>query len=277
MEVFLKGIKERYGYFDGWGAKRIMGFFKNFAEFEGIDYVVGAMDFNKATLKMEVLEKGMTSFVRLWCDKYDERGYFLSEIVAVNEPEFLPTLIVNKLFMAEFIHAAPPCFGLGLMEEEGQEIGFLAMRPDQTIPQEVTAGGFNLGHSLVGTSEYVLIQFVFEFYDFGRYYTLINPNNPLVQKVLSTMVESGDYFFLAINPDNSVTTFRASARHGDLAGLTANFPQIQSATTTDEQYRSGLAAFSKKPSPSGTLMNWVCRDNMDYLDLRVHRFELKPV
>jgi hypothetical protein len=35
--------------------------------------------------------------------------------------------------------------------------------------------------------------------------TTFNPNNRLVKKVLTRMVESGDYFFFAIIPNQSVT------------------------------------------------------------------------
>lgn len=163
------------------------------------------------------------------------------------------------------------------MEERKQEFGFLAMRPDKLIPPETTNEGFKFGHSLIGTSDYTVIQFVFEFYGFGRYYVLINPNDSAVQTVLSKMIKSGDYFFFAINPDQTVTTFRTIINQGDLAGLKTNFPMIQSAGTTDSQYQKALSVFSKNPEPSGTLMNWVCRDNMDYLDLAMDRLELNPL
>ena len=70
-------------------------------------------------------------------------------------------------------------------------------------------------HSLIGTSDYLVIQFVFEFYGFGRYNVLINPNNSIVQTILSKMIKSGDYFFFAINPDQTVVTFRAKIDQGD--------------------------------------------------------------
>ena len=194
----------------------------------------------------------------------------------MSEHPFLPILTVNRAFMAEFISAPPPCFALGLMEESKQELGFLAMRPDELIPSEITHGGFKLGHTLIGTSDYVVIQFVFEFYGFGRYHVLINPNNPVVQTVLSRMIKSGDYFFLSINPDQTVITFRARIMQGDLVGLKANFPQIQGADTTETQYLSALSVFSENPEPSGTVMDWVCQDNMDYLDLTSNRLDLNP-
>lgn len=195
----------------------------------------------------------------------------------MSEHPYLPVLTLNRAFMAEFISAPPPCFALGLMEASGQECGFLAMRPDKSIPPEITAKGFNFGHGLIGIEGHAVIQFGFEFYGFGTYYVLINPNNPIVQKVLTKMIKDGNYFFMAINPDQSVSTFKATISQGDLAGLKTNFPKIKSADTTNGQYQKTLDIFSKTLEPSTAILNWACRDNMDYLDLSTDRFELNPV
>ena len=56
-----------------------------------------------------------------------------------------------------------------------------------------------------------------------------------------------------------------------------NLPRIKNAKTTDAQYLKTIAAFEKNPNPPGRMLNWVCRDNMDYLDLTQHREELNPV
>lgn len=192
--------------------------------------------------------------------------------------ENLPILTVNKLFMRAFLSSSAPCAALGVIEEIGVDIGFLAMRPEINIPNEVTARGFNFGHALIGTSEYTIIQFVFEFYGFGKYYVLLNPNQSLVQTIITKMIESGSYFFLMLNPDKSVATFKADIGQENLAGLRTNFPKIQAATTTDEQYNKGLHYFHQAPDPSGKLLNWVCRDNMDFLDLKTeqNRLDLNP-
>ena len=41
-----------------------------------------------------------------------------------------------------------------------------------------------------------MVQFGFQFYGFVTYHVLVNPSNSLVQTVLTSMVESGEYFFL---------------------------------------------------------------------------------
>jgi hypothetical protein len=103
-----------------------------------------------------------------------------------------------------------------------------------------------------------------------------NPNNRLVKKVLMRMVESGDYFFFAISPNQSVTAFRSEIGQKNLAGLSTNLRQIQGSTTTDGQYQRALARFRRRPDPPGQVLNWVCRDNLSYLDLTQNRLEMDP-
>jgi hypothetical protein len=178
--------------------------------------------------------------------------------------------------MKEFLDADSPCFALGLVEERQRKCGFLALRPDEIIPLEIRNLGFRFGHALLGTSDYTVIQFVFEFYGFSRYNVLINPNNPLVQTVLTTMVESGDYFFFVINANQTATAFRSDMGQENLVGLKTNLPRIQEARTTEVQYREALLSFKRNPQPAGSLLTWVCRDHAEYLDLTEDRLDLNP-
>ena len=174
---------------------------------------------------------------------------------------FLPKLTMNGQFIRDFIAAESPCFALGLVEERKRQCGFLALRPDEVIPPEISALGFNFGHALLGTAEFEVIQFVFQFYGFETYNVLVNPN---------------DYFFFAVNPNRSVTAFRSEIGQEKLAGLSTNLRQIQRSTTTDTQYQRALARFRRHPDPPGQVLNWVCRDNVDYLDLTQDRLEMNP-
>ena len=178
--------------------------------------------------------------------------------------------------MMEFIEAETPCFGIGLVEERNRQYGFLALRPDEVIPSEISAGGFNFGHSLFGNSAMEVVHFAFEFYGFQIYNVLINPNNAVVQAVLARMIEGGDYFFFALDSNSSVTAFRAEIGQEALGGLKANLPRIRSSTTTDRECDLAVERFSKKPDPEGTMRNWVCRDNVEYLDLNKDPLELTP-
>ena len=188
----------------------------------------------------------------------------------------LPTLTVNRSFMQAFVAAETPCCALGLVEESGRPCGLIALRPDQEIPAAITDGGFNFGHSLLGTAAFEVIQFAFEFYGFATYNVLINPDNALVQAVQERMIDDGDYFFFSMEASGRVTAFRAEIGQETLSGIKANRSRIRQSTTTEMAYRQVLSAFAANPEPAGTLLHWVCRDTMDYLDLTHDRLELNP-
>ena len=122
----------------------------------------------------------------------------------------LPRLTVNRRFITEFISADTPCFALGMVEVRKRRCGFLAIRPDEVIPAEIMQTGFRFGHSLFGNAAFLVVHFAFEFYGFQTYNVLVNPNNPLVLTVLTTMVESADYFMFALN-SNGCGYFRTTA------------------------------------------------------------------
>ncbi len=188
----------------------------------------------------------------------------------------LPVLTVNGSFMREFIAADTPCFALGMIEERGRQCGLLALRPEEEIPAEVSGGGFNFGHALFGSAAFEVIHFVFEFYGFQTYNVLVNPNNSLVQAVLNWMITDEDYFFFALEETGRVTAFRAEIGQETLSQVKANLARIEQSTTTEGQYDRALSAFADHPEPEGILLHWVCRDNLDYLDLTKDRLELTP-
>ena len=152
----------------------------------------------------------------------------------------LPTLTVNGTFMREFISADAPCFALGLVEDGKRRCGFVALRPGKTIPQEVSNRGFRFGHCLLGNDDFEVVHFAFEFYGFETYNALINPNNPLARAVLTTMAESGDYFFFALDSNERATAFRSDIGQGALMMLKDNLARILGSTTTEAQYDKAL-------------------------------------
>jgi hypothetical protein len=188
----------------------------------------------------------------------------------------LPTLTVNRTFMRAFLAAEAPCFALGLVEERQRRCGFLAVRPDTSIPPDITNLGFRFGHALLGNADYEVIQFVFTFYGFQTYNVLVNPNNPTVQTVVTTMVTSGDYFFFALSDTGSVTTFRSELGHTDVAGLASNLARIQQSRTTEAQYQRAVTQFARHPDPDGALLQWVCQDTVASIDLLHDRLPLTP-
>jgi hypothetical protein len=187
----------------------------------------------------------------------------------------LPTLTVNGTFMREFVSADAPCFALGLVEEGGRRCGFVALRPGKAIPREVSDRGFRFGHSLLGDRSFEVVHFAFEFYGFETYNALVNPNNPLARAVLTAMVESGDYFFFALDSNESTTAFRSEIGQGNLTMLKNNLARIRGSITTGAQYNHAVAAFTRNPKPPGLLLRWVCRDD-EYLNLAEDRLELTP-
>ena len=90
------------------------------------------------------------------------------------------------------------------------------------------------------------------------------------------MLDTQDYFFFAINPDQTVTAFRSQFEVLDLAGLRTNQEQFSEGRCSSEQYESAVKTFTKNPDPPRTVMNWECRNNWDYLDLKKYPLDLNP-
>ena len=121
----------------------------------------------------------------------------------------LATLSVNHQFMSDFLSAETPCFALGMVEERERRCAFLGFRPNEVIPPEISEAGFLFDHGLLGNADFEVVHFAFHSYGFKTYNVLVNPNNPLVQTVITAMVESGAYFFFALSSEGRVTAFRS--------------------------------------------------------------------
>lgn len=193
-----------------------------------------------------------------------------------NVSPFLPKLALNRQFVYDLMDADVPCCALGMIEVRKQKLGLLAIRPSVPIPAGASSDGFELGHSLLGGTDYEVIHFAFEFPGVATYNVLINPGSPLVKTVIGSLIEHGDYFILVIQPDDGVTVFRAGGNQNDLSGLRDNLSRTLASSTTPAQYDRTLQFFKKKPYPPGQLLNWACRDDVSYLDLAKDRLELNP-
>ena len=192
-------------------------------------------------------------------------------------PPLRPALVVNRLFMQEFLAAESPCFALGMVEERQRLCGMLALRFDEAMPTAMADRGFEFGHALFGNATFAVLHLVLAFPGFQTYNVLINPNNLLVQAVLRTMLDDGDYFFFAVNAQGHVTAFRADIGGEGLAVLRANRARLQHATTTEAQYQQALTSFAAHPDPAGILLHWVCREQVAAVDLTTNRMALTPV
>lgn len=193
-----------------------------------------------------------------------------------NVSPFLPKLALNRQFVYDLVDADAPCCALGMIEVRENQFGVLAIRPSDDFPADTSSEGFELGHSLLGSTDYEVVHFAFDFYDVATYNVLANPSSPLVKAVVRNMIQRGHYFILVIRPDNGVTVFRAGGDPNDLTGLKDNLPRVLASSTTAVQYEKALASYQQRPYPPGQLLNWVCRDNTSYLDLSTDRLELNP-
>jgi hypothetical protein len=189
----------------------------------------------------------------------------------------LPSLTLNRQFVEDFMASTAPCFAMGVVEEGRSPCAFLALSPIDEIPPDVTYGGFNFGHSVMGTSQYEVVHFAFEFYGYRTFNTLVNPSDPVAKAVLEMMIERKEYFFFAINPSGAVTAFKADVGDHQLTGIVSNLDRIRKSTTSDEQYEAAVVAFSDNPHPVGPMLHWVCRADKEYLDLSGEIIELNPV
>ena len=162
----------------------------------------------------------------------------------------LPVLTVNRSFMHDFMDAETPCGALGLVEEDGRQSGFVALHLDADIPSEVTAKGFRLGHSLLGGDAFEVIHLPFAFYGFRTWNLLINPNNPLVQAVLTRMFEDEDYFFFA--PELDRTGDGLSLRDGTRRALLRESASPASPALHHDRdaVRPGLPGLCQEPDAS---------------------------
>lgn len=194
---------------------------------------------------------------------------------ASNVHTLLPRMVLNGSFVGELIAAEAPAFALGLVEERKQIGGLFALHLDKPLPTTISVAGFRFGHSLLGTDEYLVAHFAFEFYGFAKYEVLVNPNSRVVRTVLQRMVETGEYQFFALDRSGKATVFKSDPGQRDLAGLRTNWPRIVQADTTDAQCASAVTSFGRQ-IPKGELLTWVCRDELTYLDLERDRLELTP-
>jgi hypothetical protein len=126
----------------------------------------------------------------------------------MNVVALLPRLTLNRHFIQHFLAQEAPCFALALVEERKQLFAGLALRLDVPLPPGISARGLNLGHSLLGSACFEVLQLAFEFYGFETYHVLLNPNHPVVRTVVASMIDRGGYFILAIGRERDVTVNR---------------------------------------------------------------------
>ena len=193
-----------------------------------------------------------------------------------NVHSMLPVLIMNRLLIQDLMDVDAPCFALGKVQLNNETTGFIAVRPPEAIPDESTLKGFDFGHSVIGIEDSPVLHFAFNFHGHMTYHGLVNPGNTIVQNVLSSMIETGHYLFFSINPDQTATSFGAMLPDKDAFGLKSNLERFKKVSCMPSQYEKTVEVFGRNPLPPGEMLNWVCRDNPDYLDLDRYPMEVNP-
>lgn len=87
VQAFLESVKEDHGMVKGWGAKRLMVFFKRYAEREHQFHIQGILDFTTKDLLENLIDFRCTSFMLLMSDAYDENGFPLLQTISLDNTE----------------------------------------------------------------------------------------------------------------------------------------------------------------------------------------------
>jgi hypothetical protein len=187
-----------------------------------------------------------------------------------------PRLSVNGQLLGAFVALPSACGILGLLEEHGRSAPFLALRPQEPVVRREGARALRFGHALLGEPGAEIIQFGISFFEFATYHLLVNPSSPVVKAVLKRILERRYYFVLVIDPDQWTTAFRADLNAEGLDRLLEHQRRLIHSMTNTAQYERSVSEFARSPDPPGRMLEWVCRDDENYLDFTQHPVEMNP-
>jgi len=184
-------------------------------------------------------------------------------------------LTINERFLRAFLDAEASCAALGLVEEARQVRGFVAARINESLPIQAARSGGDFGYELLGTDRYEIVHLILNFPGLQPYDILLNPNNPVVRKVLDVMRETAQYFIFVIVADG-MTAFHKDMDEESLDWFNRYGRVVHTSTTTIQEYERGLRNFTKDDRfMHGKLLSWVCREDMAALDSQEDRFEVR--
>ncbi len=101
VQAFLKNVKQEHGTVEGWGARRLMVFFKAYAERQGHTHIKGILDFTSSDLKKELVDFKQSSFWKLWTDQYNDKGFPLLEHLGLDLKPVHELDLLNETTEAE--------------------------------------------------------------------------------------------------------------------------------------------------------------------------------
>lgn len=186
-----------------------------------------------------------------------------------------PPLTLNERFIYAFADEDGPCAALGLVESLGQELGFMAVKLTDPLPPQVANSGFDFGFEVLGNERYQLLHFVLNVKGIDPYDIIVNPNNPVVRKVMETMRETRQYFFLFVE-EGSLAAFHNDMGPDNVEWFRNYGDVIYTATTSDADYSTSLQRIKTKEGMlHGRLLDWVCRDDMEAINLETNRLVVR--
>jgi len=87
VQAFLESVTKDHGTVKGWGAKRLMVFFKRYVEREHQYHIQGILDFTTKDLLENLIDFQCASFMLLMSDTYDENGFPLLQTISLDNTE----------------------------------------------------------------------------------------------------------------------------------------------------------------------------------------------
>ncbi len=81
------------------------------------------------------------------------------------------------------------------------------------------------------------------------------------------MIETGQYIFFSIEPDGTATSFSDKLSEKLFESFKVQAECFNTVSCSHAEYETTVDLFSHNPYPTGELLNWVCRDNPEYLEL----------
>jgi hypothetical protein len=177
--------------------------------------------------------------------------------------------------MHDFLAAPLPSCAVGLVQDDQRQYALFALRPRVQIPPHIASAGGGIGFTLLGTPPHEVIHIGFQFPKFATYHVLVNPGSPLIRSVLAALREAGDSIFFATTTGTDVRAYGAAVGQDGWQELIKHRERRLQSTTTISQYNQIVGKFRRRPEPPGQLLDWVCRDQVTYLDCSLDSWELK--
>jgi hypothetical protein len=178
----------------------------------------------------------------------------------------------NKNFISKFTGENRPCAALGIVEIAAQQKGFLAIKPEKAFSESTGQNGFDLGSELLGNSTVTILHLILNFDDDHIYDVFFNLNSPVVKNVLKVWQKTDDHFFFAFG-ENGFTAFDQTL--GEAWHRDNYFGRIEEATNTVSQYENAVNAIKNTDMVHGDYLDLVFQNEVELLDLKKHRFEVK--